>query len=352
MFFVSKYERLFNSVPTEIGELDGIRKNIATGISGSDCKAVLTSGGVLLSAINKLKSNKSDGSQGFDSDHLLNGTSTLFTMICILFSVMFSHGHTATDLLYSTIVSIPKNLRGSLCSSDNYRGIALCCSLCKVLDLVILDMYGQYLYTSQLQFGFKQGHSTTLCTAVYLETVNYYVNRNSDVFSCLLDASKAFDKVHYGKLFQLLVKRDVPYIVIRLLFDSYTRQNVLVSWNSCSTRSFTVMNGVKRGGVLSPILFIVYIDELIVTLSESGLGCHLGTHYVGALGYADDLTLISPSLRSLNKMLNMCQQFADEYNVTFNAKKTMCIKFGSAVRDTDCVPSQAFRECCNKHYVR
>jgi len=84
---------------------------------------------------------------------------------------------------------------------------------------------------------------------------------------------------------------------------------------------------------LSPILFIVYIDELIVKLKESGVGCHIGPYFVGALGYADDLTLLSPSLRSLNTMLNICHNFAQEFNITFNVKKTMCIKYGSDVKD-------------------
>jgi len=90
-----------------------------------------------------------------------------------------------------------------------------------------------------------------------------------------------------------------------------------------------VSNGVKQGGVISPLLFIVYIDELIVLLNNSGFGCHVGTDFVGALGYADDLTLVCPSLNSLNHMLDICADFANQYNIVFNAKKTMCIKFGA-----------------------
>ena len=48
-----------------------------------------------------------------------------------------------------------------------------------------------------MQFGFKNNHSTVLCTAVYIETVNHYMNEGSDIYSCLIDASKAFDRVHW-----------------------------------------------------------------------------------------------------------------------------------------------------------
>ena len=65
----------------------------------------------------------------------------------------------------------------------------------------------------------------------------------------------------------------------------------------------------NEGGVLSPILFCLY-------LSKAGGGCYIytvGNHYSGALCYADDLNLISPSSNSMNLMLNICETFADEY---------------------------------------
>ena len=54
---------------------------------------------------------------------------------------MFIHGHTPTDLLESVLLSIPRDVRGNMCSKENYRGIALCSALCKTLDLIILDKY-------------------------------------------------------------------------------------------------------------------------------------------------------------------------------------------------------------------
>ncbi len=68
-------------------------------------------------------------------------------------------------------------------------------------------------------------------TSVANETVQYYLHKKSSVYACELDASKAFDKVNFGKLFKLLVDRKNPTIVIRLLLDNYTRQYICTTWN-------------------------------------------------------------------------------------------------------------------------
>ncbi len=66
-----------------------------------------------------------------------------------------------------------------------------------------------------------------------------------------------------------------------------------------------MQNGVKEGGVLSPILFSVYIDGLFTRLSNSGIECHIGNHYEGAVGFAGDIKLLSPSNKGLQMMIYM-----------------------------------------------
>ena len=63
---------------------------------------------------------------------------------------------------------------------------------------------------------------------------------------------------------------------------------------------FLATNGVKQGGVLSPVLFCVYLNELLLALSAAKVGCYVSSnYYVGALAYADDLVLIAPSALQL-----------------------------------------------------
>ena len=78
-------------------------------------------------------------------EHLINASNKRFHTIRFLLNAIIVHGYAAKELLHSTHISIPENLRSSLYSGDNYRGTALCCSLWKLLDIIILDMYGSYL---------------------------------------------------------------------------------------------------------------------------------------------------------------------------------------------------------------
>ena len=74
------------------------------------------------------------------------------------------------------------------------------------------------------------------------------------------------------------------------------------------------------GGVRSPILFKLYIDILLIRLQNSGVGCHINTIYMGALSYADDITISCPSLYALSIMLDICNNVAHENVITFNTK--------------------------------
>ena len=63
---------------------------------------------------------------------------------------------------------------------------------------------------------------------------------------------------------------------------------------------FTVRNGVKQGGVLSHLLFDICTDSLLKILEETGVGCHMGGHFAGALSYADNITAIAQSVSALD----------------------------------------------------
>ncbi len=152
------------------------------------------------------------------------------------------------------------------------------------------------------------------------------------MYTVLLDATKAFDRVNYCKLFRKLLDRNMFPLVLRLLLYMYTNQSLQVRCGSHISTRFNVQNGVKQVGVLSPILFSVYIDGLFTRLSNSGIGCYIGNHFAGGVGFADDNKILSPSNRGLQLMIHICEDYTKEFDVTFNGAKSQCM----GLRGWDC----------------
>jgi Reverse transcriptase (RNA-dependent DNA polymerase) len=111
-------------------------------------------------------------------------------------------------------------------------------------------------------------------------------------------------------MFNLLISRQLPATIIRLLINFYTGNYVRVQWGGIVSDYFLAINGVKQGGVLSPVLFCLYIDGLLEALSKAGVGCFIGDNFVGAFAYADDIVLLAPTASALRSMLAICDKYA------------------------------------------
>ena len=79
---------------------------------------------------------------------------------------------------------------------------------------------------------------------------------------------------------------------------------MFISWNGTLSDYFLAVNGVKRHGVLSPVIFFsIYIDGSLVTLSQANVGCYVGEFFVGVLAYADDIVLLAPTASAMRQLL-------------------------------------------------
>ena len=114
-------------------------------------------------------------------------------------------------------------------------------------------------------------------------------------------------------LFNELRDRAVCLRIIKLLYFRYTNQSCSVKWDNEQSDYFKISNGVKQGGVIYPLLFSCYIDNLFTQLQQSVLGCHVGCSYTGAFGYADDIALLAPSLKCLKQMISICEKYASSH---------------------------------------
>lgn len=328
--FADNYKKLYNSVsfqPDDMLQLEtDLNNRIRLQCCRSDCYCShCVSVPDIQGALKFLKAGKCDGV--LSSDHILNACHELFVHLSLLFTTMIRHGFAPGPLLKSTVVPIPKNLRKSVNDSSNYRGIALNSPFSKVFELVVLCTHRHVLSSSDLQFGYKRGVSTSSCSFVAGEVIQEFLNGDNDVHVMLLDASKAFDCVNYVTLFSRLIHNGLCPLVCRVLLYMHVFQIVQVRWNSQLSDPFSVSNGVKQGGVLSPVLFSIYTDAMLSNLRDSRVGCYLGHLFAGALAYADDIVLLAPTKVALSRMLSVAGTCADELSLKFNGTKSQYLRY-------------------------
>ena len=276
----------------------------------------------------KLKTNKNDPFNEISTSNIIYGSDLLFKYLSLIFTLMIKHGLSCDWMNRSIIVPIPKDKRKSLCSSSNYRAIALNSIICKLFEYVILENIEKIVKTSQYQFGYKEGHSTAMCSFMLSQTLEYYKNGKSNIFSLFLDASKAFDKVKHDLLYKTMLEREICPLYIRLIIAMYSLNSGIVKWNNSCSESFSMTNGVKQGGVLSPYLFSLYLDPLLYSISNCGYGCHIGDQPSNIYAYANDVVMLAPTLFSLRKMIGLCENYSLNYSVAFNPSKSKVILFG------------------------
>ncbi len=197
--------------------------------------------------------------------------------------------------------------------------------------------YGDLLSTSGLQLSYKPKHSTTMCSLTLTEVVNYYRKRDSNIYAVFIDASQALGRVKYNQHFSILIKKGIPAIIVRIIMDMYENQESHVTWNGTYGDYLKCSNGVRQGGVASPVLFTIYMDELTTRLEKSGIGCFIEHQYYGCISYADDLVLLCPSVKGLQKIVAICEKYGIMYNITYNANKSMCLAFDRTMTQVETI---------------
>ena len=144
---------------------------------------------------------------------------------------MIYYGFALQTFICAEIIPIPKGYEATLTCSDKYRSIAMSNVIRIILDHVIIDRQSECLKTCDYQFGFKPNSSTVLCSTIVIETIQYYTeNSSSPVYLLLLDAFKAFDKVSFKVLFDVLLGKNVYTRIANLLYYMYTNKLCHVKW--------------------------------------------------------------------------------------------------------------------------
>jgi len=223
--------------------------------------------------------------------------------------------------------------------------VAISSLILKLLDWIILLLESDKLSVDQLSFGYQKCTSTVMCSFAMTNVIEHYNNKGQEVYGFSGDISKGFDVLDWLPLFTELVNRKISKIFLRVMIFIYIHQYYDVRWNGKYSDRFSVSNGIRQGGISSPIFWNLYLDRLITRIRKTrirklGFGCHVAGMFLGIFIYADDIFLLCPSRPGLQEMVKECQDFARKNNLTFSTdanpvkSKTKCIIFDKKPIDT------------------
>ena len=317
--WMNHYKQLFNCFGNTNNNVINKSNDIYTDIIVS-CEEVA-------SAIMTLDNGKAVGLDQLSVEHLKNSSERLLSLLSDMLSMCFIHGYLPDELMSVVLLPLVKDKNKRLSDKNNYRPIAIANVITKVLEVVILNRISDCIITTCNQFGFKAKLSTDLCIYALKEVIDKYKSLNGTIFMCFLDASKAFDKVNHGILFKKLLDHGVPIYIVRLLAFWYSNQLLCVRWAGMTSASFRMTNGVRQGGILSPYLFNLYMNDLSVKLSKCNTGCYIGDTSINHIMYADDLVVFSPCVVGLMDLLQTCEIYANDHDIVYNSQKSAILEF-------------------------
>ena len=219
------------------------------------------------------------------------------------------------------IQPVPK--KGDLSRIENHRPISLTEVPRKVYEAILLPWLVRVVEPlSMEQGGFRQGRGTLDQIATLQEWIVQSKRDKRNRHMAFLDIKAAYDSVDRQLLWSKCRNRGVPLHTVQMLQSLFDTNEAFVAIAGHRSRTFPLRSGVLQGSLLSPLLYSVFIDDLVEALSADGVSDSLmgGRPFRGLL-YADDIVLATGAKAGLDSMLRVCEKHSIDNRYRFNAKK-------------------------------
>ncbi len=281
--------------------------------------------------IKKLKRGKAVGHDQLPAEVLRMASSGLRRALVVVFNRLLELTVWPTEWWYGLIVPIAKP--GADRSNPNdYRGITVLPVLSKLFESVINERIAAFLERtsalSDLQGGFRSDRSTLDQLFLLNEAIGQSREQGRPLYLAFLDVTKAYDKCWRDGLAMRMRECGLTARIIQLLRQSQAnvQRSVVVRGHTGPRLRFDT--GVPQGAVTSPVLYAMFIDGLARLLESSGCGAVVCGEHLPGLLYADDIALLASTPAHLQRMLDICTEYAEQMQFEFNAKKSNVLVIG------------------------
>jgi hypothetical protein len=294
---------------------------------------------IIKNKIKCLSNNKSIGISGLSNEMIKNGivdnsntqedqqNDPMIDSISTLFKSMITNQYVPHFFNYSIIKPLVKDINKDTDNINNLRGIAISDTLQNLYESVLEEVIKNEITTDSKQMGFKSNNSCAHAIMVLKQTMNVARKFGHRLYIAAIDAAKAFDKVNREILWIKMIEIGVSPIIVLAVLNYYAKSMMLVNLEDTLSKPFKTTLGVRQGGVLSPLLFSIYINDILVELQKLEIGYKVGDLIIDVLAYADDLLLITKSKLDLHVMLNKLTDLGEKMEIKFNASKSMYMVF-------------------------
>ena len=208
------------------------------------------------------------------------------------------------DWKRSVFIPIPK--KGNAKEYSNYCTNALISHASKVMLKILQDRLQQYVNRElpDIQAGFRKGRGTRDQIANICLTKEKARKFQKSIYFCFIDYAKTFDCVDHKKLWKIQKEMGIPDHLTCLLRNLYAGQEATVRTGNGTTGWFQIGKRVHRGCILSPCLFNLYAEYIMVNprLDEAQAGIKISGRNINKLRYADDTTLMAESEKELGPL--------------------------------------------------
>ena len=229
------------------------------------------------------------------------------------------------------IQPIPKSSTSDIKDPLSYRGITLTPVVykmyCYILNKRLASWDSQNNIISDNQNGFRKGRSTVdqISTLINIIETRKYLKQST--FAAFIDFKKAYDCINRNLLFTKLCNIGISGKMLTALLSIYKDVKCCIRLNGFKTDWFNVDCGLKQGCSLSPILFNLYVNDLVTQISELGLGIDIDGEKVAVLLYADDLVILSETEDDLQAILDTLNIWCNTNCLFVNPEKSKIIHF-------------------------
>ena len=281
--------------------------------------------GMVQGTIDQLNSGKAQDKNGLVAEHLKLLPPKAVQVITNIFNRILETKKCPSYLKSSSYkLPIPKKGKDDR-YMDHYRGITVTLVFYKLLEQLCLNIGGEDMCAahSKIQFGFTPGCSPSMASVLITEAIAESRSMKSCLYIASLDARKAFDVVSHPILMSKLFQTPVHRSLWALIDDMYVGSQECVRWRGIDSKTYSVNQGVKQGGTISPLLYKCYINDLLVSMQKTSMGLKIGPIYLGTPTVADDILLMSASEVELQSMLDLAHKYSISHRYELHPQKSI-----------------------------